>query len=91
MKNLLSQIFYDKLELPIEGIANVPTVQITGDNVVNIEGCIGIKKYELNEIVLRCKAHLLSVYGGDLTMLTFSQGRICIRGVLRKFEIERVK
>ncbi|MBQ7760770.1 MAG: YabP/YqfC family sporulation protein [Clostridia bacterium] len=90
MKNCFFQFLNDKLELPVDGVFDTPNVQMIGNYVLNLEGCIGIKKYETTEVILRCKKYLICVFGKELTMLTFSQGRICIRGEIFRYEIERV-
>lgn len=90
MKKQISQFLFDKFELPVELLTDAPTVQLIGNYVMNIDGCVGIKKYETTEINLRCKNFYISVFGKDLTMLTFTQGRICIRGLILKYEIERL-
>ena len=77
-KKTMGQIISDVFDIPLEGIANVPNAQIIGNTIMNIEGCIGIKKYECEEIVLKTKGYVLSVLGQSLSMLAFSQGRVSI-------------
>ena len=85
----MGQIISDVFDIPLEGIANVPNAQIIGNTIMNIEGCIGIKKYECEEIVLKTKGYVLSVLGQSLSMLAFSQGRVSIRGIIKSYSIER--
>jgi hypothetical protein len=57
--------------------------------MLDVDGCIGIKKYEEDEIIIRCKEYLIKISGMSLSMLTFSQGRISVRGVIKTYEIEK--
>ncbi|MBP3495407.1 MAG: YabP/YqfC family sporulation protein [Clostridia bacterium] len=89
-KKKLEEIISDKFDIPLEGISNVPNAQFIGNTILNIDGCIGIKKYECNEIIIRTKDYLLKIEGASLSMLAFSQGRVSIRGIIMKYTIERV-
>lgn len=89
-KKSIGQIISEKFDIPLEGIASVPTVQIVGNNIVSVDGCMGIKKYETDEIVILTKNYLLKFTGCSLSMLTFSEGRISIRGTIMSYSIECV-
>ncbi len=88
LKRGLAQTITDKLDIPLEGIASVPTTQIIGNTIMSIDGCVGVKKYEPDEIVLRTKEYMLKIGGIELSMLTFSQGRVNIRGEIKSLNIE---
>lgn len=88
-KKTMGQIISDVFDIPLEGIANVPNTQIIGNTIMNIEGCIGIKKYECEEIILKAKDYTLSILGESLSMLAFSQGRVSVRGIIKSYNIER--
>ena len=90
IKKKIGQIISEKFDIPLEGIASVPTVQIVGNTLVSIDGCIGIKKYEADEIIIHSKCYLLKISGNSLSMLTFSQGRVSIRGTISTYSIECV-
>lgn len=90
LKKKLEQFISDSFDIPLEGILDIPSAQMIGDTQLNIDGCIGIKKYEPNEIIIRCKHHLLKISGVSLSMLTFSQGRVSIRGQIFNYQIERI-
>ena len=85
----MGQFISDVFDIPIEGIANIPNAQIIGNVMLDIDGCIGIKKYEESEIILRCKEYLISVKGESLSMLTFSMGHVSVRGVIASYEIKK--
>ena len=89
-KRRIGQVISDVFDIPLEGISNVPNAQIIGDSILNVDGCIGIKKYETDEIILRCKEFCLSVFGEALYMITFSQGNVSIRGKITDYRISRV-
>lgn len=90
MKGKIQQFLFDNLDIQTDLFFNFPNVQIVGNHMLSIEGCIGIKKYETDEIILRCKNYNVSIIGKDLTMLTFTQGKINVRGEIKRYEIERV-
>ncbi len=85
----MGQFISDVFDIPIEGIANVPNAQIIGNVMLDIDGCVGIKKYEEDEIIIRCKEYVISIKGETLSMLTFSQGHVSVRGVIKSYEIEK--
>lgn len=86
----LHEIISDKFDIPLEGIASVPNAQLVGNSQLSIDGCMGIKKYEPNEIILRAKDFLLTVTGSSLNMMTFSLGRVSIRGYISSYSVEKV-
>ena len=90
IKKNISQAISDKFDIPLDGIASEPNVQMIGNTLMTIDGCIGIKKYETDEIIIRSKDYLLKICGNSLSMLTFSQGRVSIRGIIVSYNIECV-
>ena len=91
IKKRLSEIISDTFDIPLDGIASVPNVQLIGNTLMTIDGCIGIKKYETDEIIIRSKDYLLKVCGECLSMLMFAQGRISIRGIISSYNVECLK
>ena len=89
-KKTVGRIISEVFDIPLEGIANIPCAELIGNTILNIDGCIGIKKYENNEIIIRCKSYLINVQGNSLSMLTFSQGRVSVRGVITTYAIEEL-
>ena len=87
-KKTLGEIISEKFDIPLESLSSVPNAQMIGNTMLSIDGCIGIKKYETTEIVIRTKKFLLKITGEELSMLTFSQGRVCIRGIIFSYNIE---
>ena len=61
-----------------------------GNSQLSIDGCIGIKKYEPDEIVIRAKDYMITASGSSLSMLTFSQGRVSVRGLIFSYAIRAV-
>lgn len=80
-------IIADVFDVPLEGIANIPNLQLLGNSVLNIDGCVGIKKYEENEIILSSKDFITLIAGAELSMMAFSQGRVSIRGAITDIKI----
>lgn len=89
-KRGLGQIISEKFDIPLESLSSVPSAQLIGNSVLSVDGCIGIKKYETEEIIIRTKDFLLKITGNELSMLTFSGGRVSIRGEIKTYGIECV-
>ena len=89
-KRHIEEILSDKFDIPLEGIVSVPNAQFVGNSQLSIDGCIGIKKYEPDEIVIRAKDYMITVSGSSLSMLTFSQGRVSVRGLIFSYAIRAV-
>ncbi len=89
-KKQIKEIIADKFDIPLEGITSIPNAQLVGDSELSIDGCAGIKKYETTEIIIRAKDFVLKISGSSLNMMTFSGGRVTIRGYISKYEIERI-
>ncbi|MBQ7226492.1 MAG: YabP/YqfC family sporulation protein [Clostridia bacterium] len=89
-KKSFSQFINEKFDIPLDAIASVPTAQMIGNTILSIDGCVGIKKYETEEIVIRTRDYMLKISGESLSMLTFSNGRVSIRGEISSYCVERV-
>ncbi len=90
LKKKIEQFFSDSFDVPLDCILDIPNTQLIGNTQLNIDGCLGIKKYEISEIIIRCKHHFIKITGNDLSMLTFSQGRVSVRGKIYSYQIEEV-
>ena len=90
IKKGLGEIISDKFDIPLNGIASVPNAQLIGNTQLSIDGCVGIKKYKDDEIIIRCKSFILFISGASLSMITFSQGRVSIKGYIKSYTIEKV-
>lgn len=88
IKKRIGEVISTSFDIPLDGILDLPNAHLIGNNQLDIDGCQGIKKYEDNEIIIRCKRHMLRIKGENLSMLTFSQGRVSVRGVIAQYEIE---
>ena len=89
-KKSLDKIISKVFDVPLDGISSIPCANLIGNTILNIDGCIGIKKYETNEIIIRCKTFLLLILGEELTMITFSEGRVSIRGIIKSYSLEEI-
>lgn len=89
-KRKITEIISEKFDIPLEGLDSVPNAQIIGNSLLNLDGCIAIKKYESDEIIIKSKEHMLYISGTELSMLTFSHGRVSVRGIIHQYRIERV-
>jgi len=86
----VNEMIADKFDIPLNGIASVPNAHFVGNTHLSIEGCIGIKKYNDDEIVIRTKSFILIITGNSLSMMTFSLGRVSIKGFIKSYSIERL-
>ena len=89
-KRGLGQLISEKFDIPLENLSSVPNAQIIGNTILSVDGCVGIKKYETNEIIIKTKGYLLRIIGNQLSMLTFSNGRVSIRGKINSYGIESI-
>ena len=87
-KKKLGEIISEKFDIPLECLSSVPSAQMIGNSMLSIDSCLGIKKYDTDEIIIRTKSFILKISGEELSMLTFSQGRVCIRGTIFSYGIE---
>ena len=90
IKRSLEDLISDRFDIPLNGLASVPNAQFVGNTQLSIDGCVGIKKYKDDEIIIRSKAYLLKIKGASLSMMTFSQGRVNIRGYIKSYSIDKV-
>ena len=88
IKKKVSEIVSDKFDIPLEGILEIPSAHFIGNKQLDIDGCTSIKKYDVDEIIIRCKDYILKINGKELSMLEFSRGRITIRGYIKNYQIE---
>ncbi len=88
IKKKMTEIVSDKFDIPLEGILEIPSAHFIGNKQLDIDGCMSIKKYDLDEIIIRCKDYVLKISGKELSMLEFSKGRITIRGYINHYQIE---
>lgn len=90
LKRKLGNLISDKFDIPLEGILEIPNAHFVGNKHLDIDGCISIKKYDLDEIIIRCKEYILKISGSELSMLAFSKGRVSIRGFINQYSIEEI-
>lgn len=88
-KKIVRGVISDIFDIPLEGIASVPNAQIIGNNIVNIDGCTSVKKYDKEEIILSSKGYFLTVKGRELSMTSFAGGRVSIRGEMISYEVKQ--
>ncbi|MBE6624182.1 MAG: hypothetical protein E7622_00905 [Ruminococcaceae bacterium] len=89
-KKKFEEVIFDKFDIPLVGIASIPNAQFVGNSQLSIDGCIGIKKYEGTEIIVRAKDYILKITGSSLNMMTFSGGRVTIRGYISTYCVEKL-
>ena len=90
-KHAIGTFISDNFDIPLEGILEIPNAHFIGNSNLDIDGCVSIKKYDFEEIVIRCKDFIIKICGENLSMVTFSKGRVSIRGIIRLYSIEDLK
>ncbi|MGN0660856.1 MAG: YabP/YqfC family sporulation protein [Oscillospiraceae bacterium] len=63
-------------------------VQISNNEEVVIEGCIGVEEYDENIICLRLTKQKAVISGTDLQMETYLSGLVAIRGRIHSVEFD---
>ena len=91
IKNKIEKLFNESFSIPLESLSEIPNAQFIGNKLLHIDGCIGIKKYDETEIIIKCKKHTIKISGNNLSMLIFSQGRVSIRGKINLYLIEEIQ
>lgn len=91
IKKNLNEMISDKFDIPLNGITSVPNAHFVGNTQLSIEGCLGIKKYDDDEIIISTKSFILYIKGASLSMMSFSLGRVSIKGFISSYSIERMK
>ncbi|MBQ4511027.1 MAG: YabP/YqfC family sporulation protein [Clostridia bacterium] len=91
IKNKIGHLFSNSFDIPLESLSEIPNAQFIGNKLLHIDGCIGVKKYERTNIIIKCKKHILTVSGKELSMITFSLGRVSIRGFISSYQIEETE
>ena len=90
-KQKIGAAISENFDIPLDGILDIPSVHLIGNSNIDIDGCVSIKKYDLEEIIIRCKGYVLKILGSNLSMVTFSKGRVSIRGIISSYTIEELK
>ena len=90
-KKKIENFFSDSFSIPLDSILEIPNAQFIGNKLLHIDGCIGVKKYDNKEIAIKCKKHIVKIFGDSLSMLIFSQGRVTIRGKIFSYQIEEIE
>lgn len=71
------------LDIPEDGLADVPVTELRGMSSVLITGCRTILSYEETAVGLETQLGVLEVHGEGLTIHTFSGDRITVEGRIR--------
>ena len=89
-KRKVETFISDNFDVPLDAILEIPNARFIGNHQLDLDGCISIKKYDEDVIVISCKKHILKITGNTLSMLTFSKGRVTIRGNIETYQIEEI-
>ena len=70
----------DMLDVPLEGLSALSTVQIVGDCEISVTGCQGVLIYMPDRILLRGVSGTVLILGDGLEMHSLSGDRITVCG-----------
>lgn len=70
------------MDVPLEGISNLSTVQIVGDREVSVTGCRCVLEYSTEQIVLRGHSGRIRICGTNLEMESLIGDRITVCGAV---------
>lgn len=84
----LLQRAYTALDLPTHAIANLPHVELFGENELRVENHRGILAYGTEEIHISGGRYLLKVQGIDLDLRTMTGVELLITGKITSISLE---
>lgn len=76
------------LDVPLEGISKLSTVQIVGDCEVSVSGCCSVLEYTTERILLRVTSGHVMIQGESLEMESLLADRINVCGRIRSVHTE---
>lgn len=96
MKNKAESIFTNKLnsfverqtDMPPVSISDLPFIEISGQNHIEIDGIQKILEYKENIIKIRFRHSTISFNGENLTLRDYNQKSAIIEGKIRSVEFE---
>lgn len=68
------------LDYPVDSLFDVPSVHITGNSAVIVEGCKGILSYAESRIVLDMGRFTVSIHGTGIELENLSKISLAING-----------
>ena len=76
-------------EFPIESAANLPVVEIKGDEEAYVSGCNKILEYSTERVIFEGGRFHITVTGKCMILEDYNSGCVCIRGYVCAVEVER--
>lgn len=83
VKKMVSR-FLKTMELPTDVVLELPHLSVTGNRELSVENHRGIKKYTTEQISLRYKGGLMTIFGRQLSISYIEKDDIKIEGVIEK-------
>lgn len=77
------------LDLPMDMVATLPTVEIFGDRQVFLSRHQGILSYDDAEMTINCGSMLVRLRGRGLQLLSMTEDEMRIGGVIDAVELAR--
>ena len=72
----------NNLEFPLEGVTDVPVVELKGNKEAFVHGCKAIVEYNPNYVIFDANHYQIKVAGERLTLNNFSFGCMSISGLI---------
>lgn len=76
------------LDLPTHALANIPHLQLFGDNELRVENHRGILAYGTEEIHISGGTYLFKIEGKDLNLRTMTGVELLITGTITGISLE---
>lgn len=87
MKKKIRNKISETLDLPKEVVVNVPNINLTGDNEIEVENHNGILEYSLNIVRLNSSIGVILIKGDNFLIKEISEDAIKLIGSFKSLEI----
>lgn len=84
----LRERILDALDIPLEETARLSAVELIGDRMAVVCGCLGVLSYDTERIVLRVVSGSVIICGASLQMRSLIGDRVTVCGRIRTVQPE---
>ena len=78
----------ERLNLPVEALANVPLTELHGKQLACVENHCGIVEYTPELVRIAVRRGTVSVHGSGLTIARMTRRRVEVRGMIFSVELD---
>lgn len=76
----------EALDVPLDAVADLPRLELTGQNELNIENLRGILDYDENSLKLNTRAGIIKIDGSELLLASVTDESVCLKGNIIRIE-----